>query len=89
MFYQAKYESCNKFPKCFLDLRSSLKHSAINVTTLSHLTDIECKKFIKADPNKITVSAKKEESSLSSEALTTMFFCPVQIIADLDPQLQT
>ena len=73
-FCQAEDESCDKFLKLFLDLSSSLKLSGIDVTTHSHLTYMECKKLIKADPNKSKTLAKKEADSSSSEALTSMDF---------------
>ena len=60
------------FLKRFLDLSSSFKISGIDMTTQSHLIDMECKKLIKADPNKSTELAKKEATSLSSEALTSI-----------------
>ena len=76
-FCQAKDESCDKFLKRFLDLKSSLKLSGIDMTTCSHLTDMEYKKLVKADPNKSTTLAKKDAALSSSEALTSKFFCPV------------
>ena len=69
--------------KRFLDLSSPLKLSGIDVTTHSHLIDMECKNMIKADPKKSTALANKKAASSSSEALTSMFFCPVKIITDL------
>ena len=64
---------CEKFLKRFLDLSSSLNISGIDVTTHSHLTDMKCKKLVKADPNKSTALAKNEAASSSSEALTSIF----------------
>ena len=49
-FHQAEDELFDKFLKSFLDLRSSLHLSGVDVTTQSRLTDIECKNLIKADP---------------------------------------
>ena len=46
----------------------------------SHFTDMEYKKLIKVDPNKSTSLEKKGAASSYSEALTTMFFCPIQNI---------
>ena len=59
-FRQAEDESCDTFLKRFLDLISSLKLSGIDVTTHSHLTDIEYKNLVKAEPNKSTALANKE-----------------------------
>ena len=60
--------------KRVLDLRSSLRLSGINVTTHSHLKDMEYKKMIESDPKNSTESKKKEAASSSSEALTAMIF---------------
>ena len=73
-FRQAEDESCGKILKHFLDLGSSLKISGINVTTNSHLTDMEYKKLIKSKPNKNIALEKKEAASSSSEALMEMVF---------------
>ena len=81
-FRQSDDESCDKFMKHLLDFRSPLNMSDIDVRNQSHLTDKEYKKLVKADPNKSTTLEKKEAASSSSEALTSMVFCPVQIITD-------
>ena len=81
-FFQAKDESCENFLECYLDLSSPLKLLGIDVTTHSPLTYMECKKLIKADPNKSTASEKKEAASSSYEALAEFF--PVFIITYLD-----
>ena len=59
-FRQAEDESCDKFLKRFLDLISSLKLSGVDVTTHSHLKDMEFKKIIKEEPKKNTELIKKE-----------------------------
>ena len=63
--------------KRFLDLSSSLNILGINVTNHSHLTYMECKKLIKADPKKITASANKEAASSSSESPTAIVFLSI------------
>ena len=59
-FRQAEDESCDKFLKRFLDLISSLKLSGVDLTTHSHLKDMEFKKIIKEEPKKNTELIKKE-----------------------------
>ena len=60
-FCQAEDESSEKLLKRFLYLSSPLNISGIGVKTHSHQIDMECKKLIKADPNKSKASAKKKD----------------------------
>ena len=71
--------------KHFLDLRSLLKLSGTDVTNHSHLKETEYNKLIKSDPNNIKKWQIRRPASSSSEALTAMVFCPVQIITDSAP----
>ena len=71
---QAEDESCVKFLKRFLDLSSPLKLSGTNMTTHINLIDMKYKNLVKADPNKSTALAKKDSTSSSSEAQTSMGF---------------